>query len=295
MNLCPPARRRAHAYCGAVQLGEAVSVDGTTIAYLHGGDPTASPLVLIHGWAQSASCWGSVVLDALSEHHHLVAVDLRGHGRSGVPERGYDDGALWAADLAAVLVAAGIDTPPVLLGWSYGGLVICDYLAAGGAAAGLVLVGAITGLGRGKAGGRVGAAMRGALPAALSEDPAAAVAALAGFTDAMAACDGERAQLFLGTSLATPPRVRAALFARECDNDALLAGLELPVLVLHGTADTVVDPRAGEHTAGLLTDVRTSFWDGAGHAPFAADPQRFVTEVSSFTSHAGATAGRMVG
>lgn len=274
----------------------AVSVDGTRIAYRYGGDPARPPLVLLHGWAQSADCWGAVVLDALCADYHVLAVDLRGHGRSDAPEAGYDDPALWAADVAAVLENAEVTTPPVLLGWSYGGLVACDYLAAGGRAAGLVLVGAITGLGRGKAGGRVGAAMRGALPGALSSDPATAVAALAGFSSALVGPDdGVRAQAFLGASLATPPRVRAALFARDCANDELLSALQLPALVLHGTADTVVDVRAGEYAAQLLPQAQTSYWDGAGHAPFATDPRRFVSELTAFAAHAHSAAGRIDG
>lgn len=273
---------------------DAVSVDGTRIAYLSGGDRGAAPLLLLHGWAQSADCWGAEVLEQLGVRHRVVAVDLRGHGRSGRPVRGYDDAALWAADVAAVLDAAAITTPPVLLAWSYGGLVACDYLAAGGRAAGLILVGAITGLGRGKAGGRVGVAMREALPDAMSTDPATAVAALAGFSNALVSPDdGARAQAFLGVGLATPPYVRAALFARECDNDELLATIAIPALVLHGTADTVVDVRAGEHAAGLLREVQTSYWHGAGHAPFATDAQRFVTEITTFAAHAHSAAGRM--
>lgn len=299
-----PKPVRALAYCGLVHCADAVSADGTRIAYQHGGDRGAPPLVLLHGWAQSASCWGGAVLSPLCATHHVVAVDLRGHGRSEAPQQGYDDPALWASDLDAVLAAAGLDsvatgTPPVLLGWSYGGLVACDYLASGGRAAGLVLVGAITALGRGKPGGRVGATMRAALPAALSTDPVTATAALAGFTSALvdvdAADGGERAQAFLGASLMAPPHVRAALFTRECDHDEFLASLDIPALVLHGTADTVVDVRAAEHAASLLRDVRTSFWDGAGHAPFAIDPQRFVAEVAAFAAHAHSVAGRMNG
>ena len=252
--------------------------DGTSIAYLERGRPGATPLVLLHGWAQTADCWGAEVLDGLAATHHVLAPDLRGHGRSGAPEVGYDDPAAWAADLDAVLAAAGVTEPPVLLGWSYGGLVACDWLRCGGAAAGLVLVGAVTGLGRGRAGGRVGPAMRAALPDALSDDPAVAVPALACFAGALTT-DGPRAQALLGASLATPPRVRGALFARACDSDAVLAGFVAPSLVLHGTADTVVDVSAGRHAAGLLPAARTSWWDGGGHALFLEDPRRFVAEV----------------
>jgi pimeloyl-ACP methyl ester carboxylesterase len=69
-------------------------------------------------------------------------MDLRGHGGSEVSADGYDDPGVWAADLAAVLELAG--RPAVLVGSSYGGLVITDYLRAHGQAgvAGLVLAGA---------------------------------------------------------------------------------------------------------------------------------------------------------
>lgn len=266
-------------------MSTAQASDGTRLDYVSVGDPAAPPLVLLHGWAASRDCWASV-LTGLAAAHHLIAPDLRGHGRSQAPAAGYDDPAVWADDLDAVLAAAGVSAPPVLVGWSYGGLVACDWLRQGRVAAGLVLVGAVTGLGRGRAGGRVGPAMRAALPAALSGDPALAVPALTAFVGAMTT-DGPTAQALLGAALATPPRVRAALFARECDSDEVLASFAGPALVLHGSADAVVDPSAGAHAAGLLPRVRLSSWDGGGHAPFLEDPTRFVDEVCSL----GATAG----
>ena len=83
----------------------------------------------------------------------MIAVDLRGHGYSDAPESGYADSAIWAGDVHAVLTAEDITADAVLLGWSYGGLVICDYLAEHGtdAVAGLVLVGAITSISRAEA------------------------------------------------------------------------------------------------------------------------------------------------
>ena len=250
------------------------------------------PLLLLHGWAQSARCWGEEMLDGLGREHHVVAADLRGHGCAPAPAHGYDDPAAWAADVDAVLSAAGVTGPPVVLGWSYGGLVACDWLRTGARAAGLVLVGAITGIGRGRAGGRVGPAMRAALPDALSEDPDVALPALSAFT-ATLTDDGAARQALLGAALSTPPRVRAALFARECDSDEVLAGFDGPALVVHGDDDPVVDIRAARHAVGLLPQARLSVWEGAGHAPFLADPGRFVAEVSAFTAQAHRAAGRM--
>ncbi|AII09106.1 alpha/beta hydrolase [Rhodococcus opacus] len=256
------------------------------------GAPDARALVLLHGWAQSSKCWGPAVLDELAARYSVIAVDLRGHGYSGAPHTGYDDSANWAGDVDAVLTAEGVTSGAVLLGWSYGGLVICDYLASHGTAAvdGVVLVGAITSIGRGEAGGKVGAAMRAAIPGAMSEEPRDAIRALGAFGNALTGPPegkGAQSQALFGASLATPPRVRAALFNRSASHDDLLRALDVPVLVLHGTEDSVVDVSAGRHAAELIPQARASFWGGCDHGPFVEDPERFVKEVGEFVDNLG--------
>lgn len=278
-----------------MSVREAVSADGTAIVYSVTGPDDARPLVLLHGWAASLKCWGDGVLDGFAQRYRVIAVDLRGHGYSGAPETGYDDPANWANDVAAVLDAEAITADAVLLGWSYGGLVLCDYLASRGtgAVAGIVLVGGITGIGRGQAGGRVGSAMRSAIPGVYSEDPGTALRAFKAFGNANTGPGEDKgvdAQRLFGGSLSTPPRVRAALFDRSTGHDDLLRNLDIPAFVLHGTADPVVEIPAGQHAAQLIPDVRTSFWEGTQHGPFIEDPQRFVAEVSEFVDGLGAAA-----
>ncbi|MCZ4079235.1 alpha/beta hydrolase [Rhodococcus sp. H36-A4] len=269
------------------EVRQASSIDGTNIVYRVSGDPAARPLVLLHGWAQSSACWGEGVLNGLADSYRLIAVDLRGHGYSDAPADGYADPLNWAGDVHAVLTAEAIAANAVLLGWSYGGLVICDYLAEHGsaAAAGVVLVGAITGIGRGEAGGKVGSSMRAAIPDAMSEVPSVAIRALGSFGNALTGPvegKGAQAQELFGLTLATPPRVRAALFDRTASHDDLLSSLEVPALVLHGTADTVVDVSSGRHAASLIPQVTESYWEGVDHGPFVTDPARFVAEVGAF-------------
>ncbi|GAA4486793.1 alpha/beta hydrolase [Rhodococcus olei] len=272
-------------------LREATGIDGTSLVYRITGPEGARPLVLLHGWAQSMNCWGSAVLDALAAKYRVIAVDLRGHGYSGAPDAGYDDPKTWAGDVAEVLAAEHVDSGAVLLGWSYGGLVIADYLAECGTDAvdAVVLVGAITSLGPGQRGGRVGSAMRAALPAALSEDPGEAIRALGSFGTALTGPvdvrdpgKGAASQALFGASLATPPRVRAALFGRTVGHDDLLATLPVPALILHGTADSVVDVSAARHAADLVPNATVSYWEGCDHGPFVEDPARFVAEVGAF-------------
>lgn len=272
----------------------AVSDDGTEIFYTDTpaatGPPGRAPFLLVHGWAQNAAAWGEELVDALTAAgHRVVALDLRGHGRSAVPtsHEPYST-PRFAADVAAVRRAAGLDRV-VLVGWSYGGLVIADHLADRGAEGVLAvaLVGAITSIGAGPdgplPGGTVGPSMVAALPAALSENPAKAIPAMAALRILPATADlsrlGTVAQQQYGTALATPPRVRGGLFARTVDHDGDLSAWTFPVLVQHGTADEVVAPSTARHHGALLPNATLSWWEGAGHAPFVEDPQRCAVEL----------------
>ncbi|HEY0637048.1 MAG TPA: alpha/beta hydrolase [Pseudonocardiaceae bacterium] len=257
-------------------------------------------MLLVHGWAQSAACWSGQLDDAaLTGRLRLAAVDLRGHGSSDAPADGYDDPARWADDLWAVRLALG-GGPVVLAGWSYGGLVIADHLARCGTADvdGVLLVGAITGLGRGVAAGRIGPVMRAALPAALSSDPAVARPALDTFVRGMtpAPLSPSTTSALVDASMAVPPHVRAALFDRVADGGGLVGALGTggpPVLVQHGTADPVVQVATAEHHLRVLPEAEADLWEGAGHAPFLEDPARFGETLLAFVRRCRATRERM--
>ncbi|MGH3438163.1 MAG: alpha/beta fold hydrolase [Sciscionella sp.] len=265
---------------------EVIGGGGVRLAVREAGVSGAPVLVLLHGWAQSAQVWQPVLAGPLAQDYRLLAPDLRGHGDSETPPGGYDDAASWAADVAAVLAYAA--APALLVGWSYGGLVIVDYLreygTGAGSVVGIALVGAITEIGRGHPGGRVGPTMRAALPGALSDDPEVAVPALTGFVAGMAALPGTVAQQLLGTALQVPPRVRAALFDRDVDSAQVLGALDVPALVLHGADDTVVDPRAGAYAASLIPDATAHEFAGTAHLPFHEQPDRFAAVLGDFAA-----------
>ena len=75
-------------------------------------------------------------------------MDIRGHGLSDKPREGYTDSRLWADDVNAVIQELSLDHP-LLCGWSYGPLVILDYVRHYGeeAISGLNFVGGVTKLG----------------------------------------------------------------------------------------------------------------------------------------------------
>lgn len=77
----------------------------------------APEILFLHGFSDSAECWDPVVR-AIDDHWGMVALDARGHGRSGLPEEPAGREAQ-AADAAAVLddLATG---PVVVVGHSMG-------------------------------------------------------------------------------------------------------------------------------------------------------------------------------
>ena len=116
------------------------------------GNSGGRPLVFLHGFSQSWLAWQRQMRSTLADDYRLVALDLRGHGRSDKPAAGYADTALWAEDVAAVLRELMLEQP-VLIGWSYGTIVILDYLRVFGedSVAGIGIVGGITKLGSAEA------------------------------------------------------------------------------------------------------------------------------------------------
>jgi pimeloyl-ACP methyl ester carboxylesterase len=61
-------------------------VNGTRLHYLIGG--TGSPVVLLHGYAETSEMWRPII-PLLARRHTVLVPDLRGAGASAKPESGY--------------------------------------------------------------------------------------------------------------------------------------------------------------------------------------------------------------
>ena len=76
------------------------------------------PLLLLHGWPQHWWCWRDLI-PALAPHYRVIAPDLRGHGWTDAPPRGYEKEQL-ASDVLALLDALGLERVR-LIGHDWGG------------------------------------------------------------------------------------------------------------------------------------------------------------------------------
>lgn len=257
--------------------------DGLSLAAAVAGAAGADGIVFIHGILQARLCWKHQMADAGLGRWRLVAYDLRGHGFSSKPEgrAAYHDSDRWADDLLAVMDAAGLRRA-ILVGWSYGGRVMLDFLDRHGEGrlAGLVFVDANTKNAPGHtAGGDF-------LQQAVSDDLAVSIAGRLAFVEACFArppSAPDRCE-FAACNMLTPPRTLRDLIGRPLERDGLMAGLSLPALVIQGACDGLCLMASAVHTARTIPGARLSVFDGIGHAPFLEDPARFNSELAAFAA-----------
>lgn len=97
-------------------------IDGCSLHYTSYGE--GPPVVFVHGLGGTSHVWHGV-MDAVKQHHHVVALDLRGHGRSA--GKGKFTIETWAHDVVGLI--KHLELPAVtLVGHSMGSLV-AQYLA----------------------------------------------------------------------------------------------------------------------------------------------------------------------
>lgn len=58
--------------------------------------------------------------------------------------------------------------------------------------------------------------------------------------------------------------------------------MDMPVLVIHGSSDSVCPVEAGRSLASSIKDALIEVFEGAGHAPFVTAPDRFLSTVHRF-------------
>ncbi|MET8325725.1 alpha/beta hydrolase [Streptomyces sp. NPDC005181] len=266
--------------------------DGTRLTYRTIGD--GDPVVCLPGGPTDSLYLGD--LGGLSTHRRLIVLDLRGTGRSAIPEdtSSYRCDRL-VDDIEALREHLGLLRMD-LLGHSAGTNLATQYVARYPKnVSRLALIGPST--------RAVGIAITGETRRELAQlrrnEPwfPAAYAALEAMTASTGSDREAIAPFFYGRWDAVAQKHHAAgrpgneeavaLFAAEGAFDpettrAALAACETPVLLLAGECDLNSPPQSAAEFAGLFPDATLVVQPGAGHYPWLDDADRFVATTAAF-------------
>lgn len=252
------------------------------------GNPDGPDVLFIHGFSQSYLSWQEQINSDLVTDFRLTLFDLRGHGASGKPTdpNAYQSSQLWADDINAIIKQSDLNKP-VLVGWSWAGFIIMNYIRHYGVddISGINLVGANTSL-------------QGPVPPPapqpgqdmtwfgnmMSPDVATNLKGTTAFIDLVTEepLEPDVRHTNIVFNMMTPHYVRQAMMGYPQDNGDLADALTVPVLLTHGTKDPIIDYTGAVATLDVIKDGELSSYEGIGHAPFMEDAERFNRELATF-------------
>ena len=242
-----------------------VNVNGIQLAYERRGRRT--PLVLVHGFPLDHHLWDEVV-PLLEDTFDVILPDLRGFGESTTVDSPYGMDEL-ASDIAGLLEQLGIQKAAIA-GHSMGGYVALAFARLyPNRVSGLGLVSSQVLAdpperkeGRYKSAADVSANGIGSVVETMTPK----------FTT------DERLQAYARTSMEhqSPAAYIGALkaMAERADSTPLLAALQVPVVVIHGDADSLIPLDRAREVKAALPKAHLVEISGAGHMPMMEAKER---------------------
>lgn len=240
------------------------TADGVKLYYSDEGN--GHPIVLLHGWPLSSASWDYHASRLIECGYRVIRYDRRGFGRSGQPSTGYDYDSL-ALDLKVLMQHLNLNAA-VLVGFSMAAGEVVRYLSRYGseAVSAVVLVSGVTPL------------------IAQSENNPQGMPAIdfSGFEQALVDNLGLtlhdyayaqfsdhviRSQYLAMVRQASPRAVletARSWYATDFHED--LAALDVPTLILHGSADQSAPTEyTGRKAHALIASSRYIEYEGVGH------------------------------
>jgi pimeloyl-ACP methyl ester carboxylesterase len=277
--------------------GHYTIVEGLKIHYHQWGPPEGQTIVLIHGTLAWSETWRDIAEPLGAAGYRVIAPDLPPFGYSERPGDG-DYSRLAQARLVAGFVdALGLEDF-ALAGHSFGGgatveaaldlrerikaLVLIDVAISFAPSRPKPIVRAL----------RLFEMGRTAVAAASFANPLVTGIGLRSFVHDPHVVTDERLDLYRAplvvenTAQAIGDWMNTGLFgdhtaARSVQRD-VLAGLDIPTLVIWGRQDTVTPLEQGEDIAGLLPNARLLVLDGVNHIPHIERSDLVVNAIRSF-------------
>ena len=262
--------------------------DGTQLYVKDWGE--GRPVILIHGWPLNADSWETQAVGLAEAGHRVISYDRRGFGRSEQPWDGYDYDTL-ADDLAAVIEATSVQDAAIV-GFSMGGGEVARYVSRHGArgVGRLAFIASVApGLLKSEANpdGATADLFEGMRDGLRKDRPDFlrgffkdfyGQGLMSGVSDA--ALDWTQGMAMMASPRATLECVTA--FGMT-DFSADVAGITLPTLIVHGTADKIVPIDAtARRMARMLHAARLIEYDGAPHGLGATHADRLLDDLKAF-------------
>lgn len=258
---------------------------GTQLHLVEAGNARGRAILFIHGLSQCWLAWDRQLRSDLAGNYRLVAMDMRGHGASETPRAGYDDARLWADDVDATIRGLELERP-ILCGWSYGPLVILDYIRHHGddMIGGIHFVAGVTKLGSDEAVSALTPEFLALVPGFFSANAEESVRSLEALVRMCFVREPPAAELYtmLGYNVRVPNFVREGLLSRAVDNDDLLPTIRRPVLITHGARDAIVKVEVAEQHRASIAHATTHIMPDTGHAPFWDAATSFNRRLGTF-------------
>jgi pimeloyl-ACP methyl ester carboxylesterase len=281
---------RAHPYikssCNAPKTVR--TPDGFDIAVYESGCSSGQPILFIHGYCQSHLAWQSQVSSTILRQYRIVTYDLRGHGSStkSCGKQLYTDPKCWAGEIHAILSALHI-VHPIIVAWSLGSGIVCDYLTEFGCNSVKAINFVSARFNSHPATSQYSQSLRIAM---LSPDLYTRITATRKF---VRACYDtlprpDRLETILCSNMVVPQHVRCAIRSRSKWNWDVIKKIQCPVLLSHGRRDKLANFRSALYATSIIPHSVLSLYPRAGHSPFAEYSMRFNRELANLCEYASA-------
>jgi pimeloyl-ACP methyl ester carboxylesterase len=258
-----------------------LSLGGAPISYNDGGE--GQPLLLLHGWIGSGALW-NLMAPWLCERFRVIVPDLPGHGDSGIPAGFSFDLDGFSRFIEEVRTA--LELPSLtLVGHSMGGSISMYYASRyPGSMERLVLIDSPASLKALSWQSRLPCAERllgliyplwgpGIVTRLIKSSVRHPGSLPPDFLDgAVAQASQLKKEALVGTTR----------LIRSLNLDAELAGIKVPVLLIHGDRDPSVKPTESQRLRDMLADARLHLVPDCGHCPNYEYPDKVVELVEEF-------------
>jgi pimeloyl-ACP methyl ester carboxylesterase len=250
------------------------------------GDPGAAQRVLcVHGAWQSLHCWHRLAFALAGAGCYVVLWDLPFHGLSGPVAEEPVSAGLWATSMQAMIEEFDL-SDVVVVAWSFGGMVVGDYLRQCGSdgIAGLVLIATALFEHAAEQTWMHTLLTRHPFFAATStHDRQARLAAVPSFFHLLTASpqQAEERHHSLLTMQHAAWRSGAAFILGRTTPAPLPDLTHMPVLAIAGEADPLFPPEVVQATSVMCPSARQLLYP-CGHAPMLECPHLFHHDVTHF-------------